>query len=531
MKKQTDCLLVGPHEMNFVKYEKMLRVMGINTIIYKDLNLQFVRYNNKPFRSLELFELFSNNSNGPVKQSKSSDLLSGAIVYLGSYLARRNFTFDYINSYKNQINEFAEKLQNDDILTIALISTVYFTPLPIKELITFIRKYNSKVKIIIGGPYIWTQVRLLSEYDLNSTFKSINADFYVDSSQGEATLVEIIRALKNNLPIDRINNIYFKNGDQYIKTPLKSENNKLEENMVDWSLFSNNLQKQVYVRVSLSCLFKCSFCDFPARMGKYQDLSVEYVERELNGIQQTGKVTSVRFIDDTLNIPKKRFENILRMMIRNKYSFKWSSFLRCQYVDKEIIKLMSESGCEAVHLGIESGNAQLLKNMNKKSTIEQYEKGLQFLNEYKIISFASFVIGFPGETEDTIKDTIDFIENNKPTFYRLHLWYCSPLTPIWKEKEKYGLSKWDYNWTHNTMDAIKALELMKNMITNIKNSIYCPMNPEYVTFFLHQGYSLEQMKDFLMAFNDGLKEKIVNNSQKEINPEIIEKMKSSISKF
>jgi radical SAM superfamily enzyme YgiQ (UPF0313 family) len=72
------------------------------------------------------------------------------------------------------------------------------------------------------------------------------------------------------------------------------------------------------------------------------------------------------------------------MMIKNKYEFKWNSFFRCQFADREVVELMKESGCEGVFMGIESGSDKILENMNKASRIEKYYEGIALLKEYDI---------------------------------------------------------------------------------------------------------------------------------------------------
>lgn len=74
-------------------------------------------------------------------------------------------------------------------------------------------------------------------------------------------------------------------------------------------------------------------------------MSVACVERELDAIKAAGTATHLYFMDDTFNVPKKRFQEILRMMIRNQYNFKWKSFYRSDHGDEETIALMQESGC------------------------------------------------------------------------------------------------------------------------------------------------------------------------------------------
>jgi anaerobic magnesium-protoporphyrin IX monomethyl ester cyclase len=528
--KNTDCLLIASYEMNFKKVENITRAFGINTPVYRNLNLRFLHYNNQPQAIFDLFKLMGYekyNSYLP-DDGEKYEIFNSAIAYLGSYLHKRGYTFDFINSYLFEKDALAEKLKNDNILSIALLTTHYGTPFPIRDLISFIKKNNSKAKIIIGGPYILGEFRTKDEKEIQSLMQSLGADFFVDSPQGELALSQIIGSLKNGRHFDHINNIRYKEDGKYIATKIVPEDNKLEDNSVDWSLFSDVLPKQIFLRTALSCPFDCAFCEFHSRMGKYQYVDVPVIEKELDTIESIGKVTSVNFVDDTFNVPTGRFKEILRMMIRKRYSFKWSCLFRCQFADREMVELMAESKCEAVHLGIESGNPSVLKNMNKKATIDQFERGVALLNEFNIPTIASFIIGFPGETKESVGETIEFIDRIKPTFYMLHPWYCSRLTPIWNDREKYDLTshQWGFNWKHATMDSSQAIDLIEYMLSQIKNSIPNWLHLQEITLFLNHGFSLEQIKQFLIAYNDGLIEKLKSGNQKEINRSVFDRMKS-----
>jgi radical SAM PhpK family P-methyltransferase len=352
---------------------------------------------------------------------------------------------------------------------------------------------------------------------------------YINSSQGEAALADLISAIKNNGDISKVNNIHYKLKNSYIKTEIKEENNLLNENMVDWTLFKNRLGKFANLRTAISCPYACAFCGFPQHAGKYQTTDVDKIEQELNSLKEAGNVESINFIDDTFNVPAERFKDILRMMIRNKYNFKWHSYFRCQFADEETISLMKESGCEGVFLGIESGNEQILKNMNKAAALDKYRNGIKLLRENNIITFASFIVGFPGETRETVQDTINFIEETKPDFYRAQLWYCEPITPVWNEKDKYNIKGSNFEWSHATMDSKTGCDLIEEMFLNVKNSVWLSQyNFDFVNLFhmLQRGLSLQEIKHFVNGFNLGVKHKLLNAQAPEITSAIIEQLKA-----
>jgi radical SAM superfamily enzyme YgiQ (UPF0313 family) len=191
---------------------------------------------------------------------------------------------------------------------------------------------------------------------------------------------------------------------------------------------------------------------------------------------------------------------------------------------------MKESGCESVLLGLESGNNQILKTMNKKVTVEDYYQGLALLKEHDIISIGNFVVGFPGETVETVQDTKGFIKDSSLDFYRAQLWYCEPITPIWKQQEKYKLKGESFEWSHKTMNAYEAAKLIDGMILSIKTPTRFPQyyfDYDTIVQLTHKGISREQAGKFLQAFNNGISEKISHPGKKEMSYNVIEQIKNS----
>lgn len=527
MPKQIDCIIVGYNEISFDSYEKLVSEKGTESGSYQYINTSFFKYQDKIYNTASIFDYFTRNK---IESLAQSDNFSLTIGYLGTFLSKNNLNFDFVNSFQDEKEHLKSLLRNNKVLTIAITTTFYISPLPIYEIVNFIRECDINVKIIVGGPFIYNQVRVLEKDKLQFIFNSIGADFFVNSNQGEQALVNIINAIKKDLLYNEINNIYFLNRGEYKDTPIKEENNNLSENIVDWGLFEGRINKNVAVRTSLSCPFSCSFCSYPENAGKYRTIKVDEIEKELNGLEKLGCVKCVFFIDDTFNIPVKRFKSLLKMIIKNKYNFKWYSYLRCQFADREMVSLMKESGCQGVFLGIESGSDKILKNMNKKATVKEYRDGIALLKEFELLTFASFIIGFPGETKETVMETMDFIEKSEVDFYRAYIWYCDTTTPIYKQKANFNIQGSEFEWTHSFMNWKEAYKLRDEIYHNVEKSVAFPdfrYDFENILYLLEMGAKLDLIKKFLKSFNSAIKEKILYN-KKEITPESLNQIRDSV---
>ena len=530
-----DCFFVGINTISISKQRRMAELIhGKESHEYRDdLNYRFIKYNGKMYTQSQIFEHFYNED----KAAKSKyefpvfeDTFNSATAYLSSYLVKRGFSIDYINSFNSGKEELKEKLLQNNIRAIAIPTTHYTTSYPITEIISYIKKYNKTAKIILGGPYILNQVRALSEDALERLFNSIGADVYVYSSEGEYTLSMVLDAIKSNGSLENISNVFYKEDKKFILHSQCQEENNLNDNTIDWSLFADKIGKYVSVRTSVSCPFSCGFCTYGGRGNeqKYRYSSIEALEKELDALHALGKVEGIFFSDNTFNVPVKRFKEILRLIIRKKYNFKWQTHFRCQFIDKEIAEMLEESGCVQAFCGLESGSQMILNNMNKKATVEKCKEGIALLNEHNVMTIASFFIGYPGETYETAKESFDFIEDVKPTFYQMRLWWYALNAPIYLDKEKYKLTGSGFNWSHETMNSDYAHNIVDEFYMNIRNSIHIG-DTQNVFDMAVKGISQEKIKNFVSMFNECVKERLSNTSSEESSPELI-KMLSSAAK-
>jgi radical SAM PhpK family P-methyltransferase len=503
-----DCLIVGFNDLDFREYEARVRRMGTGSGAYQDLGLSFVRHRGRPLRALDTINHFH-----PGRHLHNADFLWPVLLVLGSSLHRRGHTFDYVNLPHLERGRLREKLAAADLRAIALTSTLYTEPQPLTELVAFVRAHRPDVPIVIGGPYIAGQARALGAEALAEQLLYLGADVYVISAEGEWALGDLVGALKTRAPLDLIDNLAFRCGERIVFTNRSTEYNSLAKNRVDYSLFPRgDFGQFVTTRTAKSCPFRCAFCGFPERAGDYTYLSVADVEQEFDAIAALGGVTTLTIIDDTFNVPKTRFKDLLRMMARKRYGFRWNSFFRCDHADDETIVLMAAAGCEGVILGVESGSDQLLALMNKTARRSHYLWAIPRLEAAGIACYASLIVGFPGETEETVAETIELIETTRPSYFRAQLWYADPITAVYRDRARHGLRGEGFQWSHRTMDVEEACRHIERLFLCVNNSIWQPQAgfEFWSTFYLQRhGMERARVQAFLRSFNAAVKEKIL----------------------
>ena len=512
-----DAIVIGYNEVPFEKYESFLRNYGEDSEAYRDLKFSFVNLDGQLLDYMGLlnhvFQLAGRENLKPHSEFKSGEIPNLAAAYLANFLRKRGFSARYVNLFQHEKEKLIDYLKQDPVC-VAITTTFYVVNLPVNEMVEFIRKHNSRVKIVVGGPLVSNHARNSHGDDLRAALDDMGADIYVIEGQGELTLSQIVETLKNGGDLRNVPNIVYFEGAEMHRTRVVPENNSLDENYINWLGFpEEDLGNTLQTRTARSCAFKCSFCNYPSRAGALTLLSLDVLEKELDSMMELGNVQNVVFIDDTFNVPFPRFKEICRMMIRKRYPINWYSYFRCSNSDEEAIELMAQSGCKGVFLGIESGSPSILVNMNKSATIEKYARGIQWLRQYGIMSFGSFITGFPGETDVTVGETIDFIKETKPDYYRSQMWYCEPGTPIQNERAKYEIDGDGFVWTHKTMDSLEAMDHIDKMFLSIEESTWLPQwsfDFWSIPYLLGKGIGFPQFKRLMTAAHQLLRLEIAS---------------------
>jgi radical SAM PhpK family P-methyltransferase len=492
-----ECLILGHYDLGFDFHENLQRSKGLTSGEYRNLRMDFITLDGQKLPFLDVL----NQQTG--QRMHWTEMTQVAPVYLASFLRHLGINAEFSGFFHSKRDELNELISQKPKV-VAITTTLYLTPLIAKEVVKFVREKSPESLIVVGGPLIDNLAYYLEEADFRVILEDIGADVYVQQKQGEQTLANLLLRLRESNDFSKVRNCYIKRKDQFVFTGAEME---FSLSPINWSNYLyKDLGATLQTRTALSCPFRCTFCDYPVRAGKWVPQEITAVEEELRQIQERSDVRNLVFIDDTFNVPADRFKEILRMMVRNKFTFRWYSYLRCNIMDEELCDLMARSNCGGVFLGIESGDADVLKIMKKVATPEQYKRGMKFLKASDIMTFASLIIGFPGETEKSVDNTIELLQEAEPTFFRGEIWYNNPRAPIYaKSKDQHGISGMGYKWQHNTMDWEQGCEMVLKLFSSVTSSTWLPMYDFdfwILPYLEGKGISQDQIKKFVNACDD-----------------------------
>ena len=510
-----DCVLIGYNEPDFEKAAGESREIQRYTPVYSELQRSSVRYGGRRRPYMELLNAALEDVTGRTPDLNVGRLPNLGVAYLTSFLKTRGFEVDFVNFYSGERQKL-ESLLATEPRSVAITTTFYVSNDPIVEIVETVRRLSPETRIIVGGPHIYNICSALDEPSAAAVLETLEGDIYVYDSQGEATLATVLSCLRDDeSKLAEVPNLFYAaNGGGLRFTHRLPENNDMDANSPRWGLFDPSFHSPtVQVRTARSCAFDCAFCRFPAVGGALKLNSLEVIERDLTVLKEAG-VENVVFIDDTFNVPLPRFKEICRMMIDRRFDLQWYSYFRCSNCDDEAFDLMAEAGCKGNFLGIESGDQAILDSMHKHAKIEQYKYGIRNLKKRGITTFASFFVGFPPETEETVQNTIEFIEETAPQFYNCGLWYYDDKTPIADREEEFGLRGGGFQWSHDTMDWKAARDLPTRVYRSVTSSVVMPtysFDFWSIPYLVGEGFTIDQIEGFCRVAQDALMEGLADD--------------------
>jgi p-methyltransferase len=432
-------------------------------------------------------------------------LLSGT-YYLG-LLHQSGYSVRVANAVHRERLEELGRLY--DPRFILLSTTLLFDAAEHESIPTAVRQLRQHwpdAVIVLGGLMLVSYEKNLPRPYFLKRLESYGADVYVVSPQGESSLIEVLKrgSLKALLAEPRIPCTYVVSAGKIFEPPKHPETElPIGGSYIRWSRLpqTSHLYHTVHTRTARSCAFKCAFCEYPVNQGPLTLMPVESVEEELRELRSLGTVRSLIFTDDTFNVPLGRFKQLLKVLA--KFDFEWYSFFRPQYADPDTAKWMKEANCKAVFAGLESADDQILKNMNKAATVNGYKRGIEQLRKQGIHVHANFIVGFPGETEESAEKIVDFLDEMEIPFCTVCTWVYIPSTPIGARCHEFGIEGMGIDWKHNTMNSQQAQDLARRVVGEQKHSIHNAVRGEAWSEFLMyaNGFSVDDARLAVKTFN------------------------------
>lgn len=419
------------------------------------------------------------------------------IATIAAYLEENGIKVKILDAFAldltfDKIKEEIKRLRPKHVF-IGSVTSTHQTTLKISEIA---KEINPNMKVVIGGPHVTN----LPE----SAFPQ--ADYAV-LNEGEETALELSQKLlgKKKINIGRIKGIaYLKNGKVKLteKRHLVIDLNKLP--MPAYHLLPMDAYKAygwfdvgrrfTTMITSRGCPFSCTFCASSENFKHFwRARSAENVFKEMKLLYEKYRIRHIYFQDDDFCVDNERVRQICRMIKEYKMDIYWECLARVVSVNEDILKTMADTGCKGITYGIEVGYEDGWKRINKPITKEQVFEAVRLTQKYHIMTRASFITGFPWESEKEIRKTINFAKELDPDVVFFTTLNPFPGTKLWADYFENDPSLLAEDVTSNSYIIHGAAPVIRTKYLS-SEQIEFLNGKAYMEFYLRPRYLIRKLK-------------------------------------
>ena len=411
------------------------------------------------------------------------------IAYLGAVAEKEGHEVTVIDCQAEKLNyeAFRERIKRTPSDAIGVTATTLLYKSAMK-LIDTAKQEHPQATTMLGGSHgtFWDE-NALNEYP--------SLDIVV-RREGETTFTELLNKLQTKTGINNVQGITYRNKTGKI---TRNPDRPFIENLDDLPFPAHHLLPLDALKrmgkilfplmTSRGCVFWCDFCSTVRMFGRgYRWRSAENVVDEMEMIHNKYGIDQFTFYDDAFSVNRKRVIKICEELHTRKLDLTWDCGTRVDMVDRELLTTMHNAGCIAVWLGVESGSEIILNAMNKGIKLNQTRQAYKTAHEVGLMTIANVVIGFPGETEQTAKTTINFVKELNPDDVGFYIATPYPGTPMYEQVKKNGwLKVTDFNKYDTAGPTFETPWLTMEQLAKIRYKAY-------QDFYLRLGYVLKMMR-------------------------------------
>lgn len=330
---------------------------------------------------------------------------------------------------------------NPDLIGISAMTSKYPMVTTIAEIA---REIKPDAKIVIGGHH----ASIFGEQLLQNK----NLDFVI-AGEGENTFSELVAALVDSQPdFSSIKGLIYKDGGKIITNPARPLIENLDTlPIANRALILNkDYVSENNIMTSRGCPFNCSYCGAKVIWSrKVRRRSVAKIIAEIEYLFSQSSSRHISFWDDSFTCNREYTLELMAELKKIK-GLQFSCITRLDLIDHDILVQLKDAGCTSILFGIESGNDNVLRLMDKKMTMEQIAQQTAIVDAVGIPWLGFFIMGYPGEKKENILQTLDFMKKLNPSWAEINIFNPLPGTDIWNRLENMELVSSNMDFSKNS---------------------------------------------------------------------------------
>jgi anaerobic magnesium-protoporphyrin IX monomethyl ester cyclase len=308
-----------------------------------------------------------------------------------------------------------------------------------------VKVINPGILTVMGGPHV--------TFCAPETLQSHPEIDFIVLGEGEETLVELVRAYGNGHSWSGIKGLAYRENGKPVLTPARDPIKNIDalpepaRHLIPLGRY-RALGLPISMTTSRGCPFQCIFCVGRKMVGaRVRYRNPNKIVDELAYLS-TLDFRQINVADDLFTASKKHCIAVCDEILRRKLKIRWTSFARVDTVSRPVLERMKQAGCTAVSFGVESGSPEILKTIKKGITLDQVIDAVSMCNQVGVTPQASFILGLPGETPQTLQQTVAFAERLKAmgVLHGYHLLAPFPGTDVREQIRAYDIQIMSNDW-------------------------------------------------------------------------------------
>ncbi len=410
------------------------------------------------------------------------------LAYLGAVAEKAGYEVNIIDCQAERLTyeTFRQRIsqQNPDVVGVTSTTLLYNSAKKILE--TAKKEYPSAITMI-GGSHV-------SFWDENALNECSSIDVVV-RREGEQTFLELLQNIDAGNNFEGVLGTTIRNDGKILRNedrPFLQDLDSLP--FPAYHLFPldvfRRMGKTIFPLVtSRGCVQWCDFCSTVRMFGRgYRVRNPKNVIDEMEMLHNKYGESQFTFYDDAFTVNRQHVLALCEDIKARKLKVTWDCETRVDMVDKELLTAMRNAGCITVWFGVESGSEKILCQMNKKINLDETRSAFKITQKAGLMTIASAIIGFPGETEETAWETINFVNSLNPDDIGFYVATPYPGTPMYEKVIKNGwLRVTDFNKYDTATPTFETPELSMEKIREIRYKAH-------QKFYLRPGYVFKMMR-------------------------------------
>jgi len=329
------------------------------------------------------------------------------------------------------------------------------------------RTIDPDIVTVMGGPHV--------TFCPEATLESFTELDLIVLGEGERTIVELAREAERGRDWSKIRGLAYRSGMEVRcnerRAPVDVDSLPLPARHLFPLGRYRALNMSISMATSRGCPFSCIFCVGRKMVGaKVRYRNPRSVVDELQYLGSLG-FPQVNLADDLFTAKKEHCLAICNEIMDRGLQVKWACFARVDTVSPPVLRKMRQAGCSTVSFGVESANAEILRTIRKRITIPKVITAIEMCVEAGIQPHVSFILGLPGETPETLRETQEFGDkiDELGALYGFHLLAPFPGTAVRDENEKYDLKILSDDWSeyHANRAIVETSSVSREMLDAI----------------------------------------------------------------